>query len=242
MTKQTHDISSEAMETEIEKDNDIYADHYRPLSVMAQLNTVLTPDEEHAFMQIMFSSSATVRSDNFGLSRREVMRLLKLKPEETQAFHQFIERINQSVARYFQLVYDKRRDQTVLLMRVPAQQAKEMLSAESLAMLMFIFYHQDVLQNEFTLFTQLVEAFGHETLDIRRKMQAALGALLKIGAIARFSGETDEEAYELTAIGSRMFSNSYLKRFTEFSQSQQLHMDEVLKFFKRYNMGAENEE
>ncbi|MCM3341217.1 hypothetical protein M3650_21930 [Paenibacillus sp. MER TA 81-3] len=230
---QTDNILSEQLEP-----NDSYVDNHRPLAAMAQLTAVLSPDEEHAFMQIMFSSSATVRNDNFGLPRREVMRLLQLKPEEIDAFHQFIDRVNQSVARYFQLVYDERRDQTILLMRVPARQAKDMLSAESLALLMFIFYHQDVLQNEFTLFTQLLEAFGHETLDIRRKMQVNLSALMRIGAITKFESVSEEEAYELTAIGSRMFGNSYLKRFAEFSQSQQLHMDEVLKFFKRYNLGG----
>lgn len=45
-------------------------------------------------------------------------------------------------------------------------------------------------------------------------------------------------AYTLTAIGSRMFSDSFLHRAAEFSQSQQLHMDDVLKFFKRYNIGG----
>ncbi|WP_019422251.1 hypothetical protein [Paenibacillus sp. OSY-SE] len=230
---QTGNMLSEQLEP-----NDSYVDNHRPLAAMAQLTAVLSPDEEHAFMQIMFSSSATVRNDNFGLPRREVMRLLQLKPEEIDAFHQFIDRVNQSMARYFQLVYDERRDQTILLMRVPARQAKDMLSAESLALLMFIFYHQDVLQNEFTLFTQLLEAFGHETLDIRRKMQVNLSALMRIGAITKFESVSEEEAYELTAIGSRMFGNSYLKRFAEFSQSQQLHMDEVLKFFKRYNLGG----
>lgn len=234
MMNQTDDMLFEQPET----NDDNYVDNYQSLSAMASLTAVLKPEEEHAFMQIMFSSSATVRKDNFGLSRREVMRLLKLKPEELEAFQQFIVRVNQSVARYFQLVYDERKDQTIVLMRVPAQQAKEMLSAESLSLLMFIFYHQDVLQNEFTLFKQLVETFGHETLDIRRKMKSNLEPLLKIGAITLFNSDTDEEAYELTAIGSRMFGNAYLKRFTEFSQSQQLHMDEVLKFFKRYNFGG----
>lgn len=124
-------------------------------------------------------------------------------------------------------------------MRVPARQARSVLSSESLGMLMFIFYHQEVLQNEFTLFNQLLTALGHETLQARRKIQANLEPLLKIGAITKYESSSNEEAYMLTAIGSRMFSNSFLHRSAEFSQSQQLHMDDVLKFFKRYNVGGE---
>nr|WP_157128101.1 hypothetical protein [Brevibacillus parabrevis] len=209
-----------------------------PLAALRQLSTVLTPDEEYAFMQILFSSSATVRNDNFGLSKREVVRILQLKADDEAGFESFLNRINQAVCRYFQVIYDERRDQIVVLMRVPARQAKELLSSESLAILMFLFYHQDVLQNEFTLFPQLLDAFGHETLDVRRKILTNMNVLLKLGAVMKYDNPSKEEAYLLTVIGSRMFSDSYLKRFTEFSQSQQLHMEDVLKFFKRYNLGG----
>jgi hypothetical protein len=123
-------------------------------------------------------------------------------------------------------------------MHIPARQAKDLLSSESLALLMFIFYHQEVLQNDFTLFTQLLDAFGHESLDIRRKMLANLDPLMKMGAVVKYENPSNEEAYALSAIGSRLFSDSYLKRFAEFSHSQQLNMEDVLKFFKRYNLEA----
>jgi hypothetical protein len=59
---------------------------------------------------------------------------------------------------------------------------------------------------------------------------------MKIGALDPFSSASSEEAYQLTAIGKHMFSDSFLRRFTEFSQSTQLNMDDVLKFYKRYNL------
>lgn len=209
-----------------------------PLGAMERLTAVLSPDEEYAFVQIMFSSSASVRSDSYGLSRREVMKILKLKPEDEQGLSSFLKRINQAVSRYFKIVYDERRDRVVVLIHVPARQARELLSSESLALLMFIFYHQEVLQNDFTLFAQLLEAFGHESLDVRRKILMNLDALMKFGAVAKYENPSNEEAYALTAIGSRLFSDSYLKRFAEFSHSQQLNMEDVLKFFKRYNLEA----
>ena len=205
---------------------------------MERLTAVLSPDEEYAFVQIMFSSSAQVRSDSFGLSKREVMKILKLKQEDEQGLVSFLKRVNQSISRYFQVVYDERRDRIVALIHVPARQARELLSSESLALLMFIFYHQEVLQNEYTLFAQLLEAFGHESLDVRRKILMNLDTLMKLGAVVKYENPSNEEAYALTTIGSRLFSDSYLKRFAEFSHSQQLHMDDVLKFFKRYNLTA----
>lgn len=209
-----------------------------PLAAMERLTAVLSPDEEYAFVQIMFSSSAAVRSDTFGLSRREVMKILKLSPDDGQGFVSFLKRVNQAVSRYYRLVYDERRDRAVVLIHVPARQARELLPSESLALLMFIFYHQEVLRNDFTLFTQLLEAFGHESLDVRRKILANLDTLIKLGAVSRYEHPSGEEAYALTAIGARLFSDSYLKRFAEFSHSQQLNMDDVLKFFKRYNLEA----
>ncbi|WP_228469549.1 hypothetical protein [Paenibacillus sp. JNUCC31] len=205
---------------------------------MERLTAVLSPDEEYAFVQIMFSSSASVRSDSFGLSKREVMKILKLKQEDEQGLVSFLKRVNQSISRYFQVVYDERRDRIVALIHVPARQARDLLSSESLALLMFIFYHQEVLQNEYTLFAQLLEAFGHESLDVRRKILMNLDALMKLGAVVKYENPSNEEAYALTTIGSRLFSDSYLKRFAEFSHSQKLHMDDVLRFFKRYNLTA----
>lgn len=209
-----------------------------PLGAMERLTAVLSPDEEYAFVQIMFSSSAAVRSDSFGLSRREVMKILKLKQEDEQGLISFLKRVNQAVSRYFRIVYDERRDRVIVLIHVPARQARELLSSESLALLMFIFYHQEVLQNDFTLFAQLLEAFGHESLDVRRKILMNLDALMKLGAVVKYENPSNEEAFALTAIGSRLFSDSYLKRFAEFSHSQQLNMEDVLKFFKRYNLEA----
>ncbi|WP_369900883.1 hypothetical protein [Bacillus manliponensis] len=210
-----------------------------PLTKLSELRHVLSRDEEYTFMQLLFSSSARVRVDNFGQPRKEVMRMLGLKNDDLDGFQSFLKRINGALTGYFQCIYDERRDQVVVLMRVPARQARSVLSSESLGMLMFIFYHQEVLQNEFTLFNQLLTALGHETLQARRKIQANLEPLLKIGAITKYESSSNEEAYVLTAIGSRMFSNSFLHRSAEFSQSQQLHMDDVLKFFKRYNVGGE---
>lgn len=207
------------------------------LTAMNELRHVLTRDEEYTFMQLLFSSSARVRADNFGLPRKEVIRLLGLSNDDKAGFQSFMKRVNGAVGGYFQCIYDERRDQVIVLMRVPARQARDVLSSESLAILMFIFYHQDVLQNEFTLFQTLLSAMGHEVLQARRKVLANLEPLLKIGAIVRYDSPSKEEAYALTAIGSRMFPNAFLHRFTEFSQSQQLHMDDVLKFFKRYHVG-----
>ncbi len=206
---------------------------------MNELRHVLSRDEEYTFMQLLFSSSARMRADNFGLPRKEVFRLLGLGQNDDDQFQSFMKRVNGTVGSYFQCIYDERRDQVIVLMRVPTRQARDVLSSESLAILMFIFYHQEVLQNEFTLFQTLLSALGHETIQARRKVLNNLDPLLKIGAIVRYDSPSNEEAYGLTAIGSRIFPNAFLHRFTEFSQSQQLHMDDVLKFFKRYNVGGE---
>ncbi|PWK03963.1 hypothetical protein [Tumebacillus permanentifrigoris] len=205
-----------------------------PLAAMQQVASVLTRDEEYAFMQILFSSSATVRNNNFGLPKREVEKLLGT--EDPHAFDSFLNRLNHAISRYFRCVYDERRDRVVVIMRVPARQAREVLSAKSLSLLMYIFYHQDVLQNEYTLFTQLFTIFGHESMQARTEIQTNLEPLIKIGAISKLETTSQEVAYSLTVIGSQMFSDSFLKRYTEFSQSQQLNKEEVLRFFKRYNL------
>lgn len=226
-------MNKEAMELENEANESI---NNNPLYALQSLQGFLTKEEELTFMQILFSSSATIRQGNFGLSRKEVEKLLGANDEEE--FFSFLKRVNQAVSRYFKIVYDERRNQVVVLMRVPAKQARNVLNKESLAILMFIFYHQEVLQNEYTLFSQLINSFGHESLQVTRKIQANLDPLKKIGAIEIYNTNSDEEAYQLTTIGAHLFSDSFLRRYAEFSQSNQLHMEDVLRFFKRYNMNG----
>ncbi|MBZ9533274.1 hypothetical protein KGR20_03255 [Cytobacillus oceanisediminis] len=226
-------MNKEAMELENEANESI---NNNSLYALQSLQGFLTKEEELTFMQILFSSSATIRQGNFGLSRKEVEKLLGANDEE--AFFSFLKRVNQAVSRYFKVVYDERRNQVVVLMRVPAKQARNVLNKESLAILMFIFYHQEVLQNEYTLFSQLINSFGHESLQVTRKIQANLDPLKKIGAIEIYNTNSDEEAYQLTTIGAHLFSDSFLRRYAEFSQSNQLHMEDVLRFFKRYNMNG----
>ncbi|MFS0781241.1 hypothetical protein [Bacillus sp. 1P06AnD] len=202
-----------------------------PLASLALLPSVLSKQEELTFMNILFSSSARVRRDNFGLPQKQ----LGIERDD-KAFLSFLSRVNQAISRYFQCIYDEQRDQVVVLMRVNARQARGVLSKEAMAILMYIFYEQEVMQHPFTLFEKLLEAFGHETFQANRKVHNHLDVLLKIGAIELYDAASTEEAYQLTAIGKHMFSDSFLRRFTEFSQSTQLNMDDVLKFYKRYNM------
>src|SRR5699024_1306401 len=110
----------------------------------------LTKSEELAFMQILFSSSATIRKGNLGLSRKEVEKLLDIGNDD-DAFQSILKRVNGAVSRYFKVIYDQRRNQVVALMRVPAKQARNVLSKECWAILMLILYHQEVLQPEYTL-------------------------------------------------------------------------------------------
>jgi len=206
-----------------------------PLNVMAALRGILSEEEEQVFMNILFSSSASIRSANFGLSRKEVEKQLKIQNDEA-AFYSFLTRVNQAISRYFQLIYDERRDQVIVMMRVPARAARNTLSKESLAILLYMFYQQEVLQHEFTLFDQLLHAFGHETTKANQRILANLDPLKRIGAIEDYDTNSEERAYVLTAIGVHMFSDSFLRRAAEFSQSTQLNKEEVLKFFKRYNL------
>ena len=150
--------------------------------------------------------------------------------------------MNQAVSRHFQLIYDERRDQVIVMMRVPARSARNTLSKESLAILLYMFYQQEVLQHEFSLFEQFLEAFGHETKKANQKISIAIDTLKKIGAIEEYDSNSYEKAYQLTAIGVHMFSDSFLRRTAEFSQSNQLNKEEVLKFFKRYNVYRKGEE
>lgn len=218
-----------------ELNHDTEVEIFNPLNALASLKGVLSEQEEITFMNILFSSSATIRSGNFGLSRKDVEKMLGIQQND-KAFYSFLTRVNQAGSRYFRLIYDERRDQVVAIMRVPARAARNTLSKESLAILLYMFYQQEVLQHDFSLFNQLLEALGHETKKANQKIALAIDLLKKIGAIEEYDGNSDEKAYQLTAIGVNMFSDSFLRRTAEFSQSNQLNKEEVLKFFKRYNI------
>ncbi|HUD01597.1 MAG TPA: hypothetical protein VMR37_04675 [Rhabdochlamydiaceae bacterium] len=212
-----------------------------PLNVMQSLKGILTEEEETTFMNILFSSSASIRSGNFGLTRKEVEKQLQIQGNDEQ-FNSFITRVNQAVSRYFRVIYDERRDQIVALMRVPARAARNTLTKESLAILLYMYYQQEVLQHEFTLFDQLLNAFGHETTKANQRILLNIDPLKKIGAIEEYDTNSQEKAYQLTAIGVHMFSDSFLRRTVEFSQSHQLNKEEVLKFFRRYNLYQKGEQ
>ncbi|MCM3439351.1 hypothetical protein [Metabacillus halosaccharovorans] len=211
-----------------------------PLNVMHSIRGILTQEEELTFMNILFSSSASIRSGNFGLSRKEVEKQLSIVGDD-ERFTSFITRVNQAVSRYFQLIYDEKRDQVVALMRVTAQSARNTLTKESLAILLYMFYQQEVLQHEFTLFDQLLDALGHETKKANQRVLINIDLLKKIGAIEDYETNSSERAFQLTAIGVHLFSDSFLRRTAEFSQSNQLNKEEVLKFFKRYNLYQKGE-
>ncbi|MDR0268013.1 hypothetical protein [Paenibacillus sp.] len=211
------------------------------LNVLQSLKGILTQEEELTFMNILFSSSATLRAGNFGLSRKEVEKQLKITDQD-ESFFSFLTRVNQAIGRYFRVIYDEKRDQVIAMMRVSARAARSTLSKESLAILLFMFYQQEVLQHEFTLFDQLLSAFGHETTKANQRLLMNIDPLKKIGAIEEYDTNSLEKAYQLTAIGANMFSDSFLHRMVEFSQSNQLSKEEVLKFFKRYNLYREEAE
>lgn len=214
-----------------EKENN----HDQTLNSLQTLRSVLTPREEQAFMSILFSSSATIRANNFGLSRKEVEKLLGVTRNDDY-FLSFLSRVNQAVGRYYRLIYDEQRDQVIVMLHVPANSARHTLSEEGLAVLLFVFYQQEVLGHEYTLLSQLLEAFGHEMLKGARRIQLALSTLKKIGAIEDHQLSDREDAYRLTAIGVHMFSDSFLHRMVEFSHSNQLSKEDVMKFFNRYNL------
>lgn len=206
-----------------------------PLNVMQSLKGFLTEEEELTFMNILFSSSASIRSGNFGLSRKEIEKQLHIQGND-EKFQSFLKRVNQAVSRYMKVIYDERRDQVIVMMRVPARAARNTLTKESLAVLLYMFYQQEVLQHEFTLFDQLLNAFGHETTKANQRLLMNIDPLKKIGAVEEYDTNSQEKAYQLTAIGVHMFTDSFLRRTAEFSQSNQLNKEEVLKFFKRYNL------
>lgn len=211
------------------------------LNVMQAIKGMLSEAEEIVFMNLLFSSSATIRAGNFGLSRREVEKQLQISDDWDQ-LDSFLKRVNQAVSRYFKVIYDEKRDQVVVMMRVPARSARSTLSKESLAILLFMFYQQEVLQHEFTLFDQLLNALGHETTKANQRLNLNIDQLKKIGALEEYDTNSNEKAYIITAIGTNMFSDSFLRRTVEFSQSNQLNKEEVLKFFKRYNLYQEGTE
>lgn len=229
------------MAKEMKNPNDAAeAINVNPLNVMQSIRGILTQEEELTFMNILFSSSASIRSGNFGLSRKEVEKQLGISGDDDR-FISFITRVNQAISRYFQLIYDEKRDQVVALMRVSAQSARNTLSKESLAILLYMFYQQEVLQHEFTLFDQLLDALGHETKKANQRVLLNIDPLKKIGAIEDYETNSSERAFQLTAIGVHLFSDSFLRRTAEFSQSNQLNKEEVLKFFKRYNLYQKGE-
>ncbi|GEN31554.1 hypothetical protein HNQ35_001964 [Cerasibacillus quisquiliarum] len=223
------------METESIKSANEKSNH-QPLANMNALQSYLTEKEEMAFMHLLYSSSATIRAGNFGLSRKDVAKILEMSPDDDDGFYSFINRVNQGLSRYYKVIYDKKRDQVIVMLRATARMAKSTLSPEAMAILLLMFYQQEVLQHEFTLLSQLFEAFGHEQLKASQKLKVNIDTLRKIGAVVDYHSDSDEEAYQLTAIGVNMFSDSFLRRAVEFSQSQQFNKDEVLKFFKRYNV------
>lgn len=226
---------------ENEEVNNIEELNTNPLSTMAMLSSVLTTEEEYAFMHILFSSSASIRAGNFGLPRKEIEKILGYSNDDKQ-FISFINRLNQATSRYYKVIYDDRRDQVVALARVPAHAARSTLTKESLAILLYIFYQQEVLKHEFTLFDQLLNALGHESARANQRILMNIDPLKKIGAIEEYDSDSAERAYQLTAIGANLFSDSFLRRATEFSQSHQLNKEEVLKFFKRYNLYVKEEQ
>ena len=205
------------------------------LNSLQALRSVLTNREEQAFMSILFSSSATIRSSNFGLPRKEVEKMLNVSRDDAY-FESFLSRVNQAVGRYYRLIYDAERDQVIAMLRVPARSARNTLSSEALAVLLFIFYQQEVLKHEYTLLNQLLEAFGHEVMKGGRRIQLAIDTLKKIGAVEVDEHPDKETSYRLTAIGVHMFSDSFLRRMVEFSHSNQLSKEDVMKFFNRYNL------
>lgn len=191
-------------------------------------------EEELIFMRLLFSSSSTTIRQNYGLKRADIEKALRIKSDEE--FTSFISRVNDVTGRYFKIVYDDKRDRAVVLMRVPARDAKSTLNKESLAILLYMFYQQDVLNHDFTLLDQLIGDFGHENYNATRKMAKNIEPLLSIGAVEKYAVSATEEAYKITTIGVHMFSDSFLRRTLEFSQDSQLSKDEMLKFFKRYNL------
>lgn len=204
------------------------------------LKGYLTTEEELAFMQLLFSSSASIKGANYGLRRKELEKLLGIKNDDN-ALQSFIDRVNGALNRYFKIIYDERRDRVVVMMRITAKNAKSTLSSEALAILLYMFYQQEVLGHEFTLVHQILVDFGHESLNANRRMKSNIDQLKKVGAVEDYEASS-EEAYQLTTIGVHLFSESFLRRTVEFAQETKLNKEEVMKFFNRYNSHVEDKE
>jgi hypothetical protein len=203
------------------------------------LKGYLTTEEELAFMQLLFSSSASIKGANYGLRRKELEKLLGIKNDDN-ALQSFIDRVNGALNRYFKIIYDERRDRVVVMMRITAKNAKSTLSSEALAILLYMFYQQEVLGHEFTLVHQILVDFGHESLNANRRMKSNIDQLKKVGAVEDYEASS-EEAYQLTTIGVHLFSESFLRRTVEFAQETKLNKEEVMKFFNRYNLHVEED-
>lgn len=204
-----------------------------------QLKGYLTTEEELAFMQLLFSSSASIKGANYGLRRKELEKLLGIKNDDS-ALQSFIDRVNGALNRYFKIIHDERRDRVVVMMRITAKNAKSTLSSEALAILLYMFYQQEVLGHEFTLVHQILVDFGHESLNANRRMKSNIDQLKKVGAVEDYEASS-EEAYQLTTIGVHLFSESFLRRTVEFAQETKLNKEEVMKFFNRYNLHVEED-
>ncbi|WP_308221975.1 MULTISPECIES: hypothetical protein [unclassified Lysinibacillus] len=126
------------------------------------------------------------------------------------------------------------------MMRITAKNAKSTLSSEALAILLYMFYQQEVLGHEFTLVHQILVDFGHESLNANRRMKSNIDQLKKVGAVEDYEASS-EEAYQLTTIGVHLFSESFLRRTVEFAQETKLNKEEVMKFFNRYNLHVEED-
>lgn len=72
----------------MELENEEEITNVNPLATLQSIKGFLTTEEELAFMQILFSSSATIRSGNFGLSRKEVEKIIGITDDD-QAFFLF---------------------------------------------------------------------------------------------------------------------------------------------------------
>ncbi|WP_342534637.1 hypothetical protein MHB40_11485 [Lysinibacillus sp. FSL K6-0057] len=210
------------------------------LAMIDHLKGYLTTEEELAFMQLLFSSSASIKGANYGLRRKELEKLLGIKNDDN-ALQSFIDRVNGALNRYFKIIYDERRDRVVVMMRITAKNAKSTLSSEALAILLYMFYQQEVLGHEFTLVHQILVDFGHESLNANRRMKSNIDQLKKVGAVEDYEASS-EEAYQLTTIGVHLFSESFLRRTVEFAQETKLNKEEVMKFFNRYNLHVEDKE
>ena len=88
----------------------------KSLMMMNNLKGYLTTEEELAFMQLLFSSSASIKGANYGLPRKDLEKLLGIKNNDDEKFHSFLSRLNAAISRYFQVIYDARRDRVIVMM------------------------------------------------------------------------------------------------------------------------------